>query len=67
MVNTSSHKSSFDIGLPHDPQIKCHEFITKSYSTCLCLLNIIIEVGISKAILVILLSQLNSQEVIDEI
>ena len=38
-----------------------------TYSTCLCLLNISIKVGISIGILIILLSQLNPQEVINEI
>ena len=67
MINPNSHKTSFDIRLPHDPQSKCNKFITKGYSTCLCLLNISIKVGISIAILMILLSQLNPQEVIGEI
>ena len=67
MINPNSHKISFDIGLPHDPQIKCNKFITKGYSVCLCLSNISIKVGISIAILMILLSQLNPQEVIGEI
>ena len=47
MINPNSHKTSFDIRLPHDPQSKCNKFITKGYSTCLCLLNISIKVGIS--------------------
>ena len=67
MINPNSHKTSFDIRLPHDPQSKCNKFITKAYSTCLCLLNISIKVGISIGILIILLSQLNPQEVIHEI
>ena len=67
MINPNSHKTSFDIGLPHDPQSKCNKFITKGYSTCLCLLNISIKVGISIGILIILLSQRNPQEVINEI
>ena len=67
MINPNSHKTSFDIRLPHDPQGKCNKFITKGYSTCLCLLNISIKVGISIGILIILLSQLNPQEVINEI
>ena len=67
MLNPNSHKTSFDIRLPHDPQSKCNKFITKGYSTCLCLLNISIKVGISIAILMILLSQLKPQEVISEI
>ena len=65
--NHNSHKTSFDTRLPHDPQSKCNKIITKGYSTCLCLLNISIKVGISIGILVILLSQLNPQEVINEI
>ena len=67
MINPNSHKTSFDIRLPHDPQSKCNKFITKGYSTCLCLLNISIKVGISIAILMILLSQLIPQEVIGDI
>jgi len=67
MINPNSHKTSFDIRLPHDPQSKCNKFIIKGYSTCLCLLNISIKVGISIAILMILLSQLKPQEVISEI
>ena len=67
MINPNSHKTSFDIRLPHDPQSKCKKFITKGYSTCLCLLNINIKVGISIAILMILVSQLNPQKVIGEI
>ncbi len=67
MINPNSHKTSFDIRLPHDPKSKCNKFITKGYSTCLCLLNISIKVGISIGILIILLSQLNPQEVINEI
>ena len=67
MINPNSHKTSFDIRLPHDPQSKCNKFITKGYSTCLCLLNISIKVGISIGILIILISQLNPQEVINEI
>ena len=67
MINPNSHKTSFDIRLPHDPQSKCNKFITKGYSTCLCLLNISIKVGISIGILIILLSQLNPQEVINEL
>ena len=67
MINPNSHKTSFDIRLPHDPRNKCNKFITKGYSTCLCLLNISIKVGISIGILIILLSQLNPQEVINEI
>ena len=67
MINPNSHKTSFDIRLPHDPQSKCNKFITKGYSTCLCLLNISIKVGISIGILIILLSQLNPQEEINEI
>ena len=67
MINPNSHKTSFDIRLPHDPQSKCNKFITKGYSTCLCLSNISIKVGISIGILIILISQLNPQEVINEI
>ena len=67
MINPNSNKTSFDIRLPHDPRSKCNKFITKGYSTCLCLLNISIKVGISIGILMILLSQLKPQEVINEI
>ena len=31
MINPNSHKTSFDIRLPHDPQSKCNKFITKGY------------------------------------
>ena len=67
MINPNSHTTSFDIRLPHDPQRKCNKFITKGYSTCLCLLNKSIKIGISIAILMILLSQLIPQEVIGDI
>ena len=50
MLNPSTHKTSFDIRLPHDPQSKCNKFITKGYSMCVCLLNIIMKVVISIAI-----------------
>ena len=67
MINPNSHEISFDIRLPHDQKSKCNKYLTKGYSTCLCLLNISIKVGISIGILIILLSQLNPQEVINEI
>ena len=66
MIDPSSHKTSFDIRLPHDPQSKCNKFITKGYSTSLCLLNIIIKIGISIGLLIIVLYQLKPQYVINE-
>ena len=66
MIGPSSHKTSFDIRLPHDPQSKCNKFITKGYSTSLCLLNIIITIGISIGLLIIVLYQLKRQDVINE-
>lgn len=67
MINQTSHKTSFDIRLPHDPKSKCNKFITKGYSMCLCLLNICIKVGISIGIIVILFHQLNPQKVLKDI
>ena len=62
MMNPNSHKTSFDIRLPHDPQRRCTKFITKGYSLCACLLNISIKVIISLAIAIgivfVILSQL---------
>ena len=66
MIDPSSHKTSFDIRLPYDPQSKCNKFITKGYSTSLCLLNIIIKIGISVGLLIIVLYQLKPQYVINE-
>ena len=31
MINPSSHKTSFDIRIPHDPSSKCIKFITKGH------------------------------------
>ena len=50
MINPNSHKTSFDIRFPHDPQSRCNKFITKGYSLFVCLLNISIKVIISLAI-----------------
>lgn len=36
MINPNSHKTSFDIRLPHDPKSKCNKFITKGYSMSVC-------------------------------
>ena len=36
MINPNSHKTSFDIRLPHDPKSKCKKFITKGYSMSVC-------------------------------
>lgn len=66
MIDPTSHKTSFDIRLPYDPQSKCNKFITKGYSTSLCLLNIIIKIGISVGLLIILLYQLKPQDIISE-
>ncbi len=67
MMHPSSHKTSFDIKLPHDPKSTYNKFITKGYSTCLCLLNICIKVGISIGIIIILLHQVNPQKVLKDI
>ena len=68
MINSNTHKTSFDIRLPHDPQSKCNKIITKGYSLCICLLNISVKIGISLGIILILLSQVElPQEVINEI
>ena len=66
MIDPSSHKTSFDIRLPYDLQSKCNKFITKGYSTSLCLLNIIIKIGISVGLLIIVLYQLKPQDIINE-
>ena len=62
MINHNSHKTSFDIRLPHDPQSRCNKFITKGYSLCVCLLNIsikvIVSLAISIGIIFVILSQL---------
>ena len=67
MINANSHKTSFDIRLPHDPKSKCNKFITKGYSMSVCVLNIIIKIGISIGLLMILLSQIKPHEVMNEI
>ena len=67
IINPNSHKTSFDIRLPHDPKSKCNKFIKKGYSMSLCLLNIIIKIGISIGLLMILLSQIKPHEVMNEI
>ena len=67
MINPNSHKTSFDIRLPHDPKSKCNKFITKGYSMTVCVLNIIIKIGISIGLLMILLSQIKPHEVMNEI
>ena len=67
MINPNSHKTSFDIRLPHDPKSKCNKFITKGYSMSFCLLDIIIKIGISIGLLMILLSQIKPHEVMNEI
>ena len=67
MINPNSHKTSFDIRLPHDQKSKCNKFITKGYSMSVCLLNIIIKIGISIGLLMILLSQIKPHEVMNEI
>ena len=51
MIYPNSHKKSFDIRLPHDPQ--SNKSMTKGYFTCLRLFNIGIKVSISIAILMI--------------
>ena len=67
VIHPNSHKTSFDIRLPYDPSSKYNTFITKGYSTCLCLLNICIKVGISIGIIIILLHQFNPQKVLKDI
>ena len=68
MINSNTHKTSFDIRLPLGPQIKCNKIITKGCSLCICLLNISVKIGISLGIILILLSQVElPQEVINEI
>ena len=67
MINPKSHKTSFDIRLPHDPKSKCNKFITKGYSMSVCLLNIIIKIGISIGLLMISLSQIKPREAMNEI
>ena len=67
MINPNSHKTSFDIRLPHDPKSKCNKFITKGYSMSVCVLNIIIKIGISIGLLMILLSKIKPHEVMNEI
>ena len=67
MLNPNSHKTSFDIRLPPDPKSKCNKFITKGYSMSVCLLNIVIKIGISIGMLLLLLSQMNPKDVINDI
>ena len=68
MTNSNTHKTSFDIRLPQDPQNKCNKIITEGYSLCICLINISVKIGISLGIILILLSQVElPQEVINEI
>jgi len=71
MINPNSHKTSFDIRLPHDPQSRCNKFITKGYSLCVCLLNIsikvIISLVISIGIIFVILSQLEPNIVWEQV
>ena len=67
MIHPNSHKTSFDIRLPHDPESKCNKFITKGYSMSLCFLNICIKAGISIAIVIILFHQFTPKEVFKDI
>ena len=71
MINPHSHKTSFDIKLPHDPKSKCNKFITKGYSLCLCLLNIsikvIISLAISVGIICVMLSQIEPNIIWEDI
>ena len=66
MINPNSHKTSFDIKSPPDPQSKCNKFITKGYSMSVCILNITIKIGLTIGLLIILLSQINPTEVMNE-
>ena len=63
MINPNYHKTSFDIRLPTDPKSKFNKFITKGYSTSVCILNIMIKIGLSIGVLILLLSQMNPKEV----
>jgi len=71
MINPHSHKTSFDIKLPHDPKSKCNKFITKGYSLCVCLLNIsikvIISLAISVGIIFVILSQIEPNIIWEDI
>ena len=67
MIHSNSHKTSFDIKLPHDPESRCNKFITKGYSMSLCVLNICIKVGISIGIVVILFYHFNPHKVFKDI
>ena len=67
MINPNSQKMSFDIKLPHDPQGNCNKFITKGYSTSVCLMNISIKIGITLGIVFILLSQINTPKMMKQL
>ena len=71
IINPNSHKTSFDIRLPHDPQSRCNKFITKGYSLCVCLLKISIRVVISLTISIgisfVILSQLEPNIIWEEV
>ena len=66
MINPSSHKTSFDIRLPPDPKSSCNKFITKGYSMSLCILDITIRIGLTIALLIILLHQIKPDKIINE-
>ena len=67
MINPNSHKTSFNIGLPHDPKSNCNKSIIKRYSLCVCLLNISIKIGLSLGIIFVLFSQIHPEKMINEI
>ena len=67
MINPNSQKMSFDIKLPHDPQSNCNKFITKGYSMSVCLMNISIKIGITLGIVFILLSQINTPKMMEQL
>ena len=67
MLNQNSQKMSFDIKLPQDPKSTCNNFITRGYSMCVCLMNIAIKIGITMGIVFILLSQINTPKMMEQL
>ena len=67
MINPNRHKISFDIKLPHDPESRCKKFIQKWYSFSVCLLNMGIKVGLSICMIIILLNQIESDDIIEHL
>ena len=58
---------SFDIKSPHDPKSKCNNCITKGYSMCVCLMNIAIKIGIRMGNVFILLCQMNTPKMMEQL